>query len=105
ALALILRADGRAKLLFFLRRPAFALGLDIVAADLAQHHRRLLAAHDRDARIRPHPEKARAVGTATHAVIAGAIGAADHDGEFRHASGRNGGDELGAIARDAAGFI
>ena len=45
----------------------------------------LLAAHHGDARIRPHPQEPRRIGAAAHAVIAGAVGAADHDREFRHA--------------------
>src|ERR1700739_156391 len=84
ALALVLRADRRAKLFLLLSRPPFPLGFDIVAPNLAQNHRRLLPAHDRYARVRPHPEEARAVGAAAHSVIAGSVGAADHDSGFWH---------------------
>src|SRR6202000_2998982 len=51
------------------------------------------------------PEKAWTVGTTAHTVVAGAIGAADHDGEFRNASGRNRRHQLGAIARDATSLV
>src|SRR5205814_7676582 len=105
ALAFILRADGAAELVLFLRRPALALGLDNVAADLAQHHGGLLAAHHGDARVRPHPQEARRVGAAGHAVIAGAIGAADHDGELWHSGGCHRRHQLRAVARDAAGLV
>src|SRR5258708_2276381 len=105
AVAFILGADGLAKLVLLLRRPSLALRLDVVAADLAQHHRGLLAAHYRDPGVRPHPQEARAVGTAAHAVIAGPIRAADHDREFRHARGRDRRHQFGAVARDAAGLI
>eukprot|EP00965_Chrysotila_dentata_P015953 528130-Pleurochrysis_carterae.AAC.1 len=37
---------------------------------LAEDPRRLLAAHHADARVRPHPHEARAVGAAAHAVVA-----------------------------------
>ncbi len=40
----------------------------------------LLAAHDRDARIGPHEQKARIVGAAAHGVVAGAKGTADDHG-------------------------
>ena len=44
----------------------------VVQAHRQQHVGRLLAAHHRDAGVRPHPELARAVGAAAHAVVAGA---------------------------------
>jgi len=44
----------------------------------------LLAAHDRDPRVWPHPQEAPAIGAAAHRVIAGAKTAADDDGEFWH---------------------
>ncbi len=65
----------------------------------------LLTTHHRNARVRPHPQKARAVGTAAHAVVACTIGAADHHGEFRHRCGRNRRHELCAVAGNAAGFV
>src|SRR6185436_4941328 len=85
ALVFILRANGGAELVFFLGRPALALGLDVIAPNLAEHHGGLLAAHHGDAGVRPHPQETRRVGAAGHAVIAGAVGAADHDSELWHA--------------------
>ena len=38
----------------------------------------------RDARVRPHPQEARRVGAAAHAVVAGAEAAADDHRELRH---------------------
>src|SRR5260370_39910458 len=105
ALAFILGADGLAKLVLILGRPCLALRLNVVAADLAQHHRGLLAAHYRDPCVRPRPQAARAVGTAAHAVIAGPIRAADHDCEFGHAGSCHGRHQFGTVARDAAGLI
>ena len=48
----------------------------------------LLAAHHRDARVRPHPELARRVGAAAHAVVAGAERAADDHRELGHLARR-----------------
>src|SRR5690349_7225613 len=104
-LALILVPDWLAEFLFLFLRPAIAPGLDVVAAHLAQHHRGLLAAHHGDARVRPHPEETRRVGASAHAVIAGAIGAADHDGELGHRGGGHRRHELRAITGDAAGLV
>ena len=59
ALALVLRADRRLERLLVLGAPGAALGLDRVAPDRREHARRLLAAHHRDARVRPHPQEAR----------------------------------------------
>src|SRR3989475_7233835 len=88
SLILVLLADGGLEGLFLLGRPLAALGLDAVALDGGQHAGRLLAAHDRDARVGPHPQEARRIGAAAHAVVARAEGAADDDGELRHEIGR-----------------
>ena len=61
-----------------------ALGLDAVAPHGGEHARGLLAAHHADARVRPHPQEARRVRAAAHAVVAGAEAAADDDRELRH---------------------
>src|SRR6185437_15897019 len=105
ALLLVLSADRRLKFLFLYRRPGLALGLDVVATNLAQNHGGLLAAHHRNPCVRPHPEKARTIGASAHAVIASAVGTADHNGEFRHAGGGHRRHQLGAIARDTAGLV
>ncbi len=105
ALALVLRADRRPERLLVLRAPLPALGLDRVAADRRQHRGRLLAAHHRDPRVGPHPQEARLEGAAAHAVVAGAVAAADDDGELRHLRAGHRGDHLGAVAGDAAGLV
>src|ERR1043165_6195494 len=76
-----------------------------VALDRGEDACRLLAAHDRDARVRPHPQEARRVGAAAHAVLPGAEGAAEDHGEFRHPGGGHRGDHLGAVLGDAAGLV
>src|SRR5687768_18254190 len=69
-LALVLLADGFLEVLLgFLRRE--------IAFHGRQHRSGLLAAHDRDARVRPHPEKARRIRAAAHPVVARAERAAD----------------------------
>ncbi len=78
---------------------------EAVALDLGEHARGLLAAHDRDARVRPHPQETRAVRTAAHAVVAGAETAADDDGEFRYAGARHRRYQLGAVLGDAPRFV
>ena len=84
------------------------LGADLVrvgVADHRQHGRGLLAAHHRDARVRPHPELARGVGAAAHPVVAGAERAADDDRELRHLGARDRHHELRAVAGDPAGLV
>ena len=44
---------------FFFSAPAAALGLNGIAFDSGQHTGSLLAAHHANARVRPHPQKAR----------------------------------------------
>src|SRR5476649_536366 len=56
ALALELVAHRLLEGFFLVLRPAAALGLDIVAPHGREHGCRLLAAHHRDARRRPHPQ-------------------------------------------------
>ena len=86
-----------------------ALGLvgraDLVrigVADHGEHRRRLLAAHHRDPRVRPHPELARLVRAAAHRVVAGAERAADDDRELGHVRAGDRHHELRAVARDPA---
>src|SRR5882672_4146575 len=98
ALALVLLADRLLELLFLL------LGGE-VALDRGEHAGRLLAAHDGDARCRPHPEEARPVGAAAHAVVAGAERAADDQRELRHLGRRDRLHHLRAVLGDAARFV
>ena len=75
---------------------------ELIALHRRQHASRLLAAHHRDARVRPHPEQPRLVGAAAHPVVACAERSADDDGELRHDGVGHGVDHLGAVLRDAA---
>ena len=81
------------------------LGLDIVAPHGGEHARRLLAAHHRDARIRPGEQEARRIGAPAHAVIAGAVGAADDERDLRHLRAGDRGHHLGAVLGDAARLV
>ena len=105
ALPLVLLADRRLERLLVGRAPVAALGLGRLLAQQPQNGSSLLAAHDRDARIRPHPEEARGVGAPAHAVIAGAVAAADDHGVFRHVGGGDRGHHLGAVLGDAARLV
>ncbi len=104
-LALVLLEDRRLEGRLLLGAPAPALALEAVAADLRQHVRRLLAAHHRDPRVRPHPQEARPVGAPAHAVVAGAEAAADDHGELRHLGAGDRGHQLGAVLGDAARLV
>src|SRR5471030_2276625 len=105
ALALVGFADRFLERLFLVLWPLAALGLDIVAPYRRQHAGRLLPAHDRDARVGPHPEEAGAVGAAAHAVIAGTVAAAHDHRELRHVHRGDRRHHLGAVARDAARLV
>src|SRR5262249_21267484 len=65
-LAFVLLAKRRLERLLVGGAPGTALGLDRFLAQQPEHARSLLAPHDRDARVRPHPEKARSVGAPAH---------------------------------------
>ena len=83
----------------------FAFGFVGFHAHGEQGRGGLLAAHDADARVRPHPEGLRREGAPAHPVVAGAETAADHNGELGHGGARHGRDQLGAVFRDAAAFV
>src|SRR5262245_46044933 len=70
ALLLVLGADRGLEGLLLVRVPFLLLGGEAVALHLRQHVGGLVAAHDGDARVRPHPEEAGREGAAAHAVIA-----------------------------------
>src|SRR4051812_30377975 len=105
ALSLVLLEDRRLDRGLLVGAPLVTTCLDAVASHRCQHGRRLLAAHDGDAGVRPHPQEARVVRAAAHAVVAGAEGPADDHGELRDAGGRDGGDELRAVLGDAARLV
>src|SRR2546430_8694890 len=66
SLPLVLVEDGSLEVLFLLLAPGTALGLDPVAFHRGENRSRLLAAHHRDAGIRPHPEEARSESASAH---------------------------------------
>src|SRR5918996_935087 len=68
-LALVLVTDRRLESFLFVLRPALPRALQVVAAHLREHVSRLLAAHHRDAGVRPHPQKARSVRAPAHGVV------------------------------------
>src|SRR5438132_14433725 len=70
ALLLVLGEGGRLEGVDLGRAHRLALPLELLLLDLGQHRGRLLAAHDRDTRVRPHPELARLERAAAHAVVA-----------------------------------
>ena len=87
ALAFVLRADGPLKASS--SAPSSSRrALELLALDGGEHARRLLPAHDGDARVRPLEQEAWRVRAAAHGVVAGAVAAADDDGELRHRSRR-----------------
>src|SRR5947207_385493 len=98
ALALVLVADWLLEFLLLLFRGE-------ISPHGSEYARGLLAAHDRDARVGPHPQHARTVGAAAHAVIAGAEGAADDHRELGHRGGGHGRDHFRAVLRDAARLV
>ncbi|MNT16741.1 hypothetical protein D3C72_1518570 [compost metagenome] len=105
ALVFVLILDRLFEGRFLVRAPLPALALDAVALDGRQHGSGLVAAHDGNARIGPHPHETRGKRAAAHAVVAGAEAAADDDRELRHGSRRDGGHHLGAVAGDALVFV
>jgi hypothetical protein len=105
ALSFVLLTDRRLEFLLVFFAPLLARDFHAVALDGGQHRGRLFPAHHTDTRVRPHPEHARAVGAAAHAVVAGAEAAADDHGELRHLGGRHCGDHLRAVLGDAAVLV
>src|SRR5579864_5693105 len=104
SLALVLLTDRLLEGLLLLLRPLAAAALQLIALDGREDARRLLAAHHRNACIRPLKEQPRRVGAAAHRVVARSVAATDDHGELRHARAGNRGDELGTVLGDAAGL-
>src|SRR6267142_246209 len=105
SLLLILLEDGPLELLLLLLAPLAAFRLDAVAFHRGEHGGSLLAAHHRDARVRPHPQEARRERSAAHAVVARSEGPADDDGEFRDAAAGDCGHQLRAVFGDTARLV
>lgn len=57
----------------------------------------LLAAHDTDTSVGPHPQESRAVSAAAHAIVARTVAAADDNGELGHIGAGNSSHKLGAV--------
>src|SRR3546814_9227026 len=81
AFILIFLPDGGLEGFGFLRGPFVC-----VAVDGGEHRGRLLSPHHADPRIGPGEEETRAIGAATHAVIARAEAAADQHRSEEHTS-------------------
>src|SRR5512139_528504 len=105
ALRLVLLPDRGLEVLLLVRGPLTALGLDAVAADRREDGGGLLATHDRDPGVGPHPQEARVVRATAHPVVAGPERAADHHGELGYDGAGDRRDELGAVAGDAAVLV
>src|SRR5450432_4834061 len=101
SLTFVLIADGTLERLFLVFRPGFSRRFQAVAADRREYRGSLFAAHDADARVRPHPQETRLITAAAHGVIAGAEAAADDDGEFGHVGAGDRRDHLRSILGDA----
>ena len=83
----------------------FAFFLVGFHANFEQDRGGLRAAHDRDARVGPHPKLARPEGAAAHPIVAGAETAADDHGELRHLRARDSGDQLRSVFGDPAVLV
>ena len=103
-LELVLIEDRLAEFRLFPFGPGLAPRLHAVAPDGGQHAGRLLAAHHRDPRVRPHPQEPGAVGAAAHRIVAGAERTADQHRQLGHPGAGHRGDHLGAVLGDAAGL-
>ncbi len=105
ALALVLFEDRLLDGRHLIVAEALAGALALLLLDLGEHPGGLFATHHGDARVGPHPEEARVVGAAAHAVVAGTEAAADEHGELRHLGAGHRGDQLGAVLGDATGLV
>ena len=102
---LVFVEDRLPDLALLVRAERLVLARELLALHRREHAGRLLAAHHRDARVRPHPEEPRLVRAAAHAVVAGAERPADDDGELRHDRVRDGVHHLRAVLGDAAALV
>src|SRR3990167_2504765 len=105
ALMLVLLKNWLLDLRLFLSREAQASTFGLLTLDLHQHASGLFTAHHGNARVRPHPQETRIVGTTAHAVVTGAEATADYYGELRHLGAGHRSDKLGAVFGDAAGLV
>ena len=97
ALGLVLRPDPLPELL---------LRLGVVrAAHRRQHRRRLLPAHHRDPRVRPHEQQPRRVRPPAHRVVPRPERPADHDRQLRHPGRRHRRHHLRAVLGDPARLV
>ena len=101
ALVLVLRANHVFEVRLVFLGPRLAARRKPLLLDRGQHERSLVATHNRDTRIGPHPHHARAVSSTTHRVIACAERTADDDRELRYRRRRHGVHHLGPVLGNA----
>src|ERR1051326_8332546 len=103
--ALVLREHRIGDLALLFGAQLLAVARELIALHGRQHAGGLLAAHDADPRVRPHPEKARRVRAAAHPVVPGAERAADDHRELRHDRAGHRVHQLRAVLGDAAALV
>src|SRR5438128_613872 len=103
--SLVLLQDGIGDGALLLGRQLLPLPRELVTLDRGQHAGGLLAAHHADPRVRPHPEEARRIRAAAHAVVSRTERAADDDRELRNGGVGDGVHHLRAVLGDAAALV
>ena len=76
------------------------LPLALLLLHLGEDGGRLLAPHDADAGVGPHPQEPRFIGPAAHGIIAGPVRASYDQGELGHIRIRHGMHQLGSVLGD-----
>src|SRR5690606_18143761 len=104
-LPLVLFENRLAQRLFLLGAEDLAGALSLLMLDLHQHAGCLFAAHNRNTCIRPHPQKARIIGAATHAVVAGPETPPNDHRELGNLSTGYGGHQFSAVLGDTARLV
>ena len=104
-LRFVLVPDRRLEGFFVGSLPLLPPALDARALDLGEDIRRLLSSHHGNPGVRPHPQKARRIGSTAHAVVSGAEGPANDERELGKPGRGDGGDQFGAILCDAAVLV
>src|SRR3546814_6294732 len=99
ALRVELFAGRRLERGFVFSAPGLSLRFERIATHGREHVGGLFTAHHRDLRVRPGPKEARRICTTAHAVVAGAVRAADQHREFRHLRSEEHTSELQSLMR------
>src|SRR5205807_2873810 len=105
ALLLVLRQNRSGQRLLLLAGHRLAFAAQLIVFDGQKNGRGLLAPHDGDSGIGPHPEEAGLVRAAAHRVVPRAVGPAEDHRDPRHARGRHRVHHLGAGPGDAGGLV